>query len=92
MGGTLALLAELGSLRLAINGRRVLCVGRKSEGHELILGHSIPAFEDAASNTRAICFRHSSIGGRLSSAKKVWRLPASRSSLSVQGARLAHLR
>ncbi len=58
------LVAGLGALRLAIDGRRVLCVGRKSESQvEVILGHSIPSVEDAAVNSRAIRVRHPSNGG-----------------------------
>lgn len=56
--------AGLGALRLAIDRRRILCVGRKSEAQvEQILGHSIPSIEDATVNSRAISVRHPSNGG-----------------------------
>lgn len=58
------LVAGLDALRLAIDGRRILCVGRKSEAQvELILGHSIPSIMDATVNSRAISVRHPSNGG-----------------------------
>lgn len=73
--------AGLGALRLAIDGRRILCVGRKSEAQvELILGHSIPSVVDASVNSRAIRVRHPSNGGSTqfrdesAQALRIWKL------------------
>lgn len=61
---TSELAAGLDALQIAIDGRRILCVGRKSESQvKVILGHDIPSVEDATVNSRAIYVRHPSNGG-----------------------------
>lgn len=60
--------AELDSgieaLRLAIAGRRVVCVGKKAaRSVRRILGHDIPDIHGAEDTSRAIVVRHPSHGG-----------------------------
>lgn len=52
------------ALRLAIAGRRVLCVGHKSKRSvEKILGHDVPRIDGAVASSEAIVVRHPSHGG-----------------------------
>lgn len=54
------------ALRLAIAGRRIVCVGKTAERRvESLLGHKIPDIDHAAHASRAIAVRHPSHGGAL---------------------------
>lgn len=77
--------AELDSgmdtLRLAIAGRRIVCVGKKAEGSvEQLLGHKIPDIHHASSASPAIVVRYPSYGGALrfrsetAAAISIWKL------------------
>ena len=75
------LTAGLPALRLAIAGRRVLCIGRMAERSVAkVLGVAIPHAADAVSSDVAIAVRHPSRGGAIRfreqslQALKVWKI------------------
>jgi len=54
----------LGVLRLAISGRRVICVGASAaKSVALVLGHAVPSVADATATSSAIRVRHPAHGG-----------------------------
>ncbi|MBC7762052.1 MAG: uracil-DNA glycosylase [Candidatus Saccharibacteria bacterium] len=56
--------AGIAALRLAIDSRHVICVGRKAEASvKRILGHEVPGVDEAVASSRAIVVRHPSHGG-----------------------------
>jgi hypothetical protein len=56
----------MAALRLAIAGRRIVCVGKKAEGRvKRLLGHKIPDIHHASPASPAVAVRHPSHGGAL---------------------------
>lgn len=54
----------LAALRLAVAGRRIICVGNAARKRvERLLGHDVPAVGDASGTSAAVALRHPANGG-----------------------------